>query len=192
MSDLLWLSSNARNAVKGSFRIWLWVSDAESFLRLRGFLHGTDVGSTTAVMAMYLAGLKRAYWISSLVRWGQSNWFSRFSNISCVWDRHRNFLGQSPSYQTCRCSDALSDAELAFPECWHDCLAAATVRCDCHHVPANKCCLGDFSHLCGNTGHSQTSGGLKHRSSKGVAADLIQWRDSWDAFYRFRGFAKHA
>lgn len=32
------------------------------------FLYYTDVGSTTAVMAMYLAGLKRAYWISSLVR----------------------------------------------------------------------------------------------------------------------------
>ncbi|KAG0581277.1 hypothetical protein KC19_4G238800 [Ceratodon purpureus] len=30
------------------------------------FLYYTDVGSTTAVMAMYLAGLKRAYWISSL------------------------------------------------------------------------------------------------------------------------------
>lgn len=32
------------------------------------FLYYTDVGSTTAVMALYLAGLKRAYWISSLVR----------------------------------------------------------------------------------------------------------------------------
>ncbi|XP_024372620.1 dol-P-Glc:Glc(2)Man(9)GlcNAc(2)-PP-Dol alpha-1,2-glucosyltransferase [Physcomitrium patens] len=31
------------------------------------FLYYTDVGSTTAVMAMYLAGLKRAYWISSLL-----------------------------------------------------------------------------------------------------------------------------
>jgi hypothetical protein len=29
------------------------------------------VGSTTAVMAMHLACLQQAHWISALVRWGQ-------------------------------------------------------------------------------------------------------------------------
>lgn len=35
------------------------------------FLYYTDVGSTTAVMAMHLACLQQAHWISALVRWGQ-------------------------------------------------------------------------------------------------------------------------
>ena len=90
------------------------------------FLYYTDVGSTTAVFAMYLASLKRSYWMSAMV--SDLPFIVKFLWL-CILRKYWQ----------------LSE-DLVLWMCWNFLIICAVWIC-CNPVQANKCYLGDFRYL---------------------------------------------